>query len=317
MKRVLLITLFVLIMVPQTVSAQDAYLRIEPTVSSVKGNAGSNVTVPLTLTNPQNKPYSFTITSQDYKPDPNPSNPPLLQTTPIQTYSMHNWLVDRNLSRVITVPAKQSIVYNAVFRVPYSTVDGSYYTAVVFTSATNPDQVFPAPVVITVGSPQPTIKITGLTYGDSTEAQYRYGIFTATVENTGNGLATTQSRLKITDSKGVIVADLQPIASSDILPATTINLTFAPTSALPEDTLTATLTTTDQAGVATDKTLQLDRTKPSQNAQNPEQSISISSYANRTLWVMTGLILAVCLIIFGIYRHTKKPKNPTNPIDEN
>ena len=295
------ISLFVVLLLmsslnPAASFANEAPLLVSPEVTRLQASAGETVVVPITIQNQTNSFNEVRVSIQN--------NCPSSDTLGIQEeksnvrYGIQNWSTDANINKVLTIPAQQSVEYEATFKVPSQAVDGSYYGCAVIesTDTSKSSTAFFAYIVITIGEPQAKLSITNLSFDiEPSEAHYKYGSFLASIYNNGNAIADPSPLLRITDSTGATVARLEPAETRSILPDHANYYTFAPDKPLPREALTATLTTTDQYGNATDKAIQF----VLQDQQDTTANLNSSQYTDETSLQDILTFLGVSIVIIS------------------
>ncbi len=292
MKRLVFVFLAALCFTTNSATAQPN-LRISPFITNLSAQPGTTQRVKITLQNPTNKPLTVKVIPRDFEASPEQNGEPQLLASNTSPYSLANWLSDSNLNKQVTIPANQSIEYEAVFRVPFSIMPKTYFGSVTFTQDANIS--VGSLVFITVGNPDTKYFIEDLVYSESNDATKPHGIFTATLSNASDALITPIFRLRITGKSGAIVTDAEITDQGSILPDSKRKYMLTPSRKLPEELLTATLSATDQNGVTSDKSLQLDR-NPTPTQQPPEEQINPNDYTWMPLTVIGGILTLTTLL---------------------
>lgn len=294
----LIILILILNAVPSPTLAQENTIRISPVKSTHLAQPGSTVRTLITLQNPTNKLITVTVIPRDFEAnDSLDGQPRLLLDSTNTKYGLSNWLADVNLDKKITIPANQIIEYEAVFRVPFGLTPRTYFGSVTFKPETG--NILGSLVFITVGNPETTLHLDSLEFGESEDATKPYGIFTSILNNSSDGLSTPQFKLKITNQQGGTVMEVTQDSEGSVLPGSRRRYTFTPSSELPDEQLTATLTATDQTGTTAGTTLQLDRAID--NKQEDEfEEIDPNKYGSTVLYGAGAILLT--LVIGLIYR---------------
>lgn len=304
MKKLLLLALLVL-SVPGMVTAQENPIRISPGNIMYTAQPGSTVRSPITLQNTTNKPITVTVVPRDFMAsDAMDGQPRLLLDNQTSPYGLSNWLTDANLDKRITVPANQTVEYEAIFRVPFGLTPKTYFGSVTF----RPDSgaIVGSLVFITIGNPKTKLTIDSLVFGESDDAAKPHGMFTVIIHNSSEGISTPNSTLRITDDQGATVVELKQDGEGSILPSSRRKYTFTPASELPNKLLTASLTTVDQNGTTADKSIQLDR-------EIAETEPEIRAVTDKTINpVLIGIIAAVLLGFVATVLSVIKRKRKTD-----
>lgn len=317
MRKLLFIPLF-LMLITLPVQAQSANIQLSPVRANYTAQPGQTVHALIDIKNPKNTPITVQVVANDFTADPNGSGEPRLLLDKRSTdYGISNWLTDSNINKTLTIPANQTISYDAVFKVPFGVAERTYFGAVRFAPTTsNSSEEITASVgslvFITVGAPKTKLSISELDYGESDDAQNRFGEFRVTVKNESEGLSTPSFVLKITDDSGTTVEEIHQEASGSVLPQSMRKFTLAPTKELPSKQLTITIQAADQLGTTADKTIQLDRSPPEvATTSNPESKES--SFPWLLLIPAILVILATVIEVLAAHHRKKQPTQPTEP----
>lgn len=306
MKRLSLILLILATFITPNVSAQSS-LRISPTATKLTAQPGSTQRVIISLQNPTNKPVTVKVFPRDFESSPEQNGEPQLLASNTSPYSLANWHSDSNLNKQVTVPANQTIDYEAVFRVPFGLSPKTYFGSVSFMQESN--ILVSHPVFITVGNPETKFIIEELTYSESDDATKPNGVFSAVITNISDALITPTFILKITDESGTVNSTIEAKDEGLVLPASKRRYTFTPTDKLALTYLTATLTATDQNGITSDKSLQIDR-KPVESAQTKQEQINPNDFA----WIPIVTVVCGLAVISALYfRLRKRPQSKNTP----
>lgn len=320
MRKLLALVALLVLFIPSGVVKGHTNLQISPVRNMFTAQPGSTVRVPISLKNPDNQPVTVTVIPRDFEASPNLDGQPKIIDNNASPYSISNWLADANLDKKLTIPANQTISYEAVFRVPVAAGEKTYFGMVTFqveedheTEASLGSLVF-----ITVGNPKTSLNISNLEFGESQDASKRHGVFTTTVNNTSDGLVTPKLKLNITDDAGNTVVELDQDGEGSVLPMSTRKYTFTPTAELPNKRLTATVTAVDQNGNTADKTIQLDRTPAAPEAPKDDQEGKEPSFII-PLVLALAVIIAVGITVMLKHRKQKKdtPISPEKAESEN
>jgi hypothetical protein len=302
-KRLLAMFALLCVAVSSQAGAQQASsFIVSPLNHELTAQHGTTARTVISLQNKTNKPVSIAVTVLDFEAGPALDGQPEFLPDGNAEYGIANWFVDANVQKILTIPANQIINYEAAFRVPYGAADQTYFGAVRFTSADG-TIAREALVFITIGTPKTSLAVNEVVFGESSNAAQRFGVFTATIENTGRGLSTPQIMVKITDADGRQIALLEQIEAGVVLPESRRNYTFAPASRLPDEQLTVTVSAVDQNGQTADKSIQLDRSQPATFAQ-----ADTDEQPEEAPW-FTAMIVTLALLsgiaAVHLYRHHK------------
>ncbi|MBA3758444.1 hypothetical protein H0X10_02320 [Candidatus Saccharibacteria bacterium] len=307
MRKILAIGAGLLLLSPVVVNAQtDNSLRISPVKSEFTAQPGSTVRANILLQNPTNKPLQAQVSAKDFEAGPERNGEPKILDGGNPKFGLSNWLADANLSKVLTVPANQTIEYEAVFRVPAAAQERTYFGTVLFTdnSQTEQSQSVGSLVFITVGQPETELAIDDLKFGESDDATKKYGLFTANVANQSDGLSNPKLRLKITNDEGKIIVELNQDSDGSVLPSSSRNYTFTPPAKLPNEPLTVTVSAVDQNGTTADKSIQLNDVLGNQAITNNVQKKTFP-----WLNLLGGVVLLASIIGAVMYIKNRKLKH--------
>lgn len=305
-KLLLAITLSPLLLIV-TAAAQSPTVQLSPVRSDLKALPGQEVTAAITLRNPTNRPITVQVIPKDFEASGNLDGEPRVLEQNDSPYGISNWLADANVDRRLNVPANQNSTYNAVFRVPASAVERTYYGIITFRTDDGTDQ--PAVsvgsiVFITVGNPKTALRATELTYGASDDATKRYGVFTAVITNDGEGLSGPELSLKITDGSGAAVEIIKPDEAGSILPKTARRFTFTPTKELTGRQLTATLTASDAQGSTADKSIQLNA--DASDTVTEAETLPLYSETGKPMLAGLAALLALLAGVTALYLRKRR-----------
>lgn len=316
MKKTIILLLLLLIL-PSKAAAQSNQLQVSPVRSDYNARPGDTVRVPISIKNPTNKVITVTVIPRDFEASPNlDGEPRILESR--SAYGISNWLTDANLDKKLNILGDQTITYTAVFRVPNSTTDRTYFGLITFRVEDSAISTSIGSIVfITVGNPSTTITVSDLKFAPSDEASKPHGVFTTTIHNPSEGLMIPNLSLRITDSSGKEIAQLTQDSDGSVLPKSSRNFTFTPKTKLPEDHLTATLAAADQNNNTADKSIQLDRSPaPVQQATAAEAATPKQSGALIPLLLTFGIILLAATFVFYKMQKRKKPIEILDPTTE-
>lgn len=319
MKRLLcLLALTMLTAAPQT-GAQATGIHVSPLKAEHTAQPGSIVVSHILLKNTANQPVTVRVSAQDFAASPVLDGEPKLQPEGNPTFGLANWLTDANLEKTLTIPANQLIEYSATFRVPRTAQERTYFGTVLFTTTHGQPVSVGSLVFITVGNPKTILSVDSLTYGESSEASKRFGVFTATIENKSEALSTPRLTLKITGLDGREIVTLKQDKDGAVLPKSKRNYTFSPASNLPNEPLTVTVSAVDQQGTAADKSTQLDRTPLNQAPQQTKDSKKSSSPWRLFAAAMLALVMLGAALALKRRQHITsfaKPPHESTPNPE-
>lgn len=292
------------LLLPVPAIAQTSGLRLSPSKTVVTAAPGETVGVPIALQNSTNKPLTIQVSAKDFTASPEMNGEPQLLDEPNHTYGLANWLKDSNIQKMLTVPAKQTITYQAQFLVPTTAREQTYFGSVIFSYVDSGRQISMSTLVfITVGNPSVQLSVDTINWEESENASDTHGVITATIHNEGYGLADPKFRLRITGGSGKLLEEITDDSAGSVLPRSSRKYSFALTKPLPNEHITFTLSVTDQHGNTTDKATQLDRRKDSLSAtRQPEEPRSL----NRVLLPLLEALLVVLLGASGALLFRKK-----------
>lgn len=303
-----------LLWIPRTIAHENISLRISPASQYISTQPGSSASSTMSLTNTTNKPQQVTVSVKDFEPDKeNPSRPHLMDTANPK-YGIANWFADANLSKSLTIPANQTIEYKAVFNVPASASEKTYFGAIVFsgTDEHNAPQDTDSLIFLTVGAPKTTFTITDMELRESGDATKPYGVLAATINNQSDGIIQPVFTLKITDSKGKNIVSTQQEERGDVLPSSSREFLFSIPNELSAEALTATLSAVDQNGVATDKSIQIDL--------SPDSNEKVGAGDNTKdgfPWLLLGLALSAFMLLGLGFLLLKYHRDSTSATSDN
>lgn len=305
-KLLLALVLSLPIIFAVTAAAQSPTVQLSPVRSDLKALPGQEVSATITLRNPTNKQIAVQIIPKDFEASDKLDGDPKILDQNNSPYGISNWLADANVDRRLNVPANQNVTYSAVFRVPASAVERTYYGIVTFRTDNGTDQ--PATsvgslVFITVGNPKTALEATELSHGESDDAAKRYGVFTAVIKNGGEGLSRPEISLKITDETGAVTETLKPDEAGSILPVSSRRFSFTPTQELSGRKLTATLSASDDQGSTADKSIQLNLSGPETVAE--AETLPINS-AGKLPLIGLAALLALLAGVTALYLRKRR-----------
>lgn len=298
--------LLLLVAVSQ-VTAQSFPILLSPSKQELTAQPGSVAEAAITLQNNTNTLQTVSVSARDFEAGPEMSGEPRILDSPNQTYGISNWFADSNLDKKLTVPGGQKITYTAKFRVPVSAAARTYFGAVIFSgTASDSQQVSVGSLVfITVGNPATELSVPDVTFGESNDAARKHGEFSVAVRNSGHGLSKPALKLKITAGSGRTIVELEPESSGSILPNSSRVFIFVPSSELPNEDMTATVSVVDQRGNTADKSIQLAHDLP-EASESAEKTPEKSSLALPIL--IGGLILLLGIIAGSTLWITRRKK---------
>jgi len=322
MRRFISAFALLLLVAVSQVTAQSFPILLSPSKQELTAQPGSVAEAAITLQNNTNTLQTVSVSARDFEAGPEMSGEPRMLESPNQTYGISNWFTDSNLDKKLTVPGRQKITYTAKFRVPSNAAARTYFGAVIFSGTTSEGQQASVGslVFITVGNPATELSVPDMTFGESDDAAKKHGEFSVVVNNAGQGLSKPTLRLKITGTSGRTIVELEPESSGSILPDSSRVFTFVPSSELPNEDMTATVSVVDQQGNTADKSIQLAHDLPEASAaaeKTPEKSAPIVPILIGGLILLLGIIAGSTLWI----TRRKQPQiltpaqttNPQNP----
>ncbi len=314
MKKLFTLVFLLAVLFPYASAGADTSLQISPAKNSFTAQPGSTVRATISLKNPTNTLTTVTVVPRDFDASPNLDGQPKVIENGSSPYGISNWLTDANLDKKLTVPANQVIEYEAVFRVPNTASEKTYFGLVTFEVEDHEDaaEALGSIVFITVGNPKTSLGINKLEFGESDDASKRHGVFTAFVDNTSDALSTPRLKLKISDNEGNIVVELDQDSEGSVLPKSTRKFTFTPSSELPNKQLTATLTAVDQNGTTADKSIQLDREPDSAVTSGDGTAKADTNLLVPILLALAVIAAAITAGAIKLYKQ-RKLKSPMTP----
>lgn len=313
MKKLALLALLLLV-VPLKGTAQEGTVRISPVKAMYTAQPGSTVRTTISLQNPSNKLITVSVIPRDFTASEALDGQPRIIENGTSAYGISNWLADANLDKKLTIPANQTVDYEAVFRVPSGVTPRTYFGTVTFRpeagDASNAPPIVGSLVFITVGNPATKLAIDNLEFGESDNATKPHGVFSTIINNSSEGLSTPKFKLKITDDTGKTVLELDQDSEGSVLPNSKRKFTFTPTAELPNKLLTVTVTAVDQNGTTADKSMQLNR-------EITEAEPEIKAVDNKAVNpILLGIIAAVLigLILTSLFVIKRKQKTVISPL---
>lgn len=314
MKRLAALLALIVLAVSPLALAQGYRLTIAPAATELNAQPGTTATAVMTLQNTSNRSITVAVSPRDFSASEKMNGEPDFTALghSNQKYGISRWFSESNIRRTLTVPGNQTYSYEARFRVPQNTPERTYFGGVLFSTEDEDGATasIGGLVFITVGNPESKLEIPELTFGRSSDASKRHGVFTAVIQNSGEGLSRPFLRLKVTDESGATVTELEADGTGTILPESAREFTFTPTSELPKKNMTATLSAVDQLGKTADTSLQLDLTEtPAENKPAADERSNNRAY----LWFGIVPVIAILGAANRFMAYRKKTAPPTGP----
>lgn len=294
MKKCLITFVLLLFVSTPQATAQSPPILLSPAKQELTAQPGSVAEAAITLHNNSNTLQTVSVTARDFEASTEMSGEPQILETANKTYGISNWFTDSNIDKKLTVPGGKKVTYSAKFRVPADATARTYFGAVMFSNTSTDGQhaSVGSLVFITVGNPATQLSVQELTFDESNDAARQHGEFRVVVSNAGPGLSKPFLKLRVTDNSDGTIVELEPEASGSILPDSSRVFTFIPSSELPNEDMTATVSVVDQQGTVADKSIQLahdTKDTPAVNAITPEKP-------NPTLPIIIGAGMTLLLL---------------------
>lgn len=305
MKKYLLPCLVVLLVSSLLAGNASAQVVNSPIIQAFSASPGDEVAYPVTLRSNTNKAVTLAITSRDFKSLPGTNEPQYLNTIDRQ-FGITAWWLDSNTDPKITVPAQQSVTYNARFRVPRGAKQQSYFGSVFFSNLQNDPPVSIASIAfIDVGAPLVDLEFQNITFSQQTAFGRNNASFQLSVDNNGPGrLADTKDawHIKLLQN-GSVLQTIPAPSGIFILPGASRTITHEAVEPLPVygDLTIAVYENEDSAEPALTKTI--DRPELSEHAGSADASESAPKlYA----WVIAGVLTAMLTALAAAWFRRKR-----------
>lgn len=311
MKKLLFVLVFVLLSLPAKPSyAQTNHIshQISPFKAELTASPGETVRHTISIKNPTNEPKTLQVRAVDFEPDEaSTGEPKLIQDGRNSKYGLKDWFTASNTNVPVTVPALQTIDFDAKFIVPADAKSRTYYSSILFsdTSTGRATTSVGSLVFISVGSPIAKPEITDIAFGESSEFGKQHGVFAVTVANNGEGIFSQYIRISVSDETGNLITELRTNPLGSVLPESRRVFHLSPKSALPAKKMTVVATTTDASGNAVSKEFTLDKS-PETVAPTDDIPTSARQTNYLPMTIAGGVIVALLLVVtFFIIRRRK------------